>query len=204
MGRIDTISEALETEHGFDLSTGKIVNVDEHKKAKEIVMTPADILNALDDDTGELGVFGDDDDEENLEENTEVVLSTVNIPTVQKEELDQSDIDYNQDESLVKENLKALIEKSMDMADEMIEIVRISETPKAFDSAANFIRAVAELNEKLLDIHDRKDKRKAGKKGQANQPSALPTPVQNNNTQNNTIICKDPAEILKMLNSETN
>ena len=33
------------------------------------------------------------------------------------------------------------------MADELIEIVRISESPKSFDSAANFLRAIAELNE---------------------------------------------------------
>ena len=121
---------------------------------------------------------------------------------VENPPVDMVEKECKKDEALVKENIRELIDKSMDMADELIEIVRISESPKSFDSAANFLRAIAELNEKLLDVHDRKHKRKAAKKKEAGGSATTPgvAPVQN--TQNNTIICKDPADILKMLNSK--
>lgn len=199
MGRIDSISQALETEHGFDLSTGKIVNVEDHHNMTEKTLLPSDVLKQLDEDddgSSELVVYGDpeDDDKDKDEKKNELVVAQIDE--------DEVDEECKKDEALVKENIRELIDKSMDMADELIEIVRISESPKSFDSAANFLRAIAELNEKLLDVHDRKHKRKAAKKKEAGGSATTPgvAPVQN--TQNNTIICKDPADILKMLNSK--
>ena len=54
MGRIDSISQALETEHGFDLSTGKIVNVEDHHNMAEKTLLPSDVLKQLDEDELEL------------------------------------------------------------------------------------------------------------------------------------------------------
>lgn len=196
MGRIDSISQALETEHGFDLSTGKIVNVEDHQNLVEKTLLPADVLKQLDDDDGssELIVYGDPDEDDDKPKNGIIPYQ------IDDDEVDE---ECKKDESLVKENIRALIDKSMDMADDMIEIVRISESAKSFDSAANFLRAIAELNEKLLDVHDRKHKRKAAKKKEAGGSATSSTATSTvQNTQNNTIICKDPADILKMLNSK--
>lgn len=191
MGKIDSISQALETEHGFDLSTGKIVNVVNHHNMSGTDLLPAE----LDEDTqiDEYEEYGEPDD-------LLPVPAATNAVAV-AEPLSAEEIEYKKDEKLVKKNIRELIDKSMDIADEMFEIVRMAESPKAFEPAANFLRMIVELNEKLLDVHERKDKRKGGKAGSAKEalPTANPTV---NNTQNNTIICKDPADILKMLNEK--
>ena len=197
MVRIDSISQALETEHGFDLSTGKIVNVEDHQNLAEKTLLPSDVLKQLDEDdddgSSELIVYGDPDEDDDKPKN--------GIITYQIDD-DEVDEECKKDESLVKENIRSLIDKSMDMADDMIEIVRISESAKSFDSAANFLRAIAELNEKLLDVHDRKHKRKAVKKKEVGSATSSTATSTVQNTQNNTIICKDPADILKMLNGK--
>lgn len=189
MGKIDSISQALETEHGFDLSTGKIVNVVNHHNMSGTDLLPAE----LDEDTqvDEYEEYGEPDD----------LLPVPAATNAVAEPLSAEEIEYKKDEKLVKKNIRELIDKSMDIADEMFEIVRMAESPKAFEPAANFLRMIVELNEKLLDVHERKDKRKGGKAGSAKEalPTANPTV---NNTQNNTIICKDPADILKMLNNK--
>lgn len=178
MGKIDSISRALETEHGIDLSTGKIVNVVEHLEKNE------------------LSVFDSIDEPEDIVDVSpvhEVVQSTGN-------DIDQDEVEYRKDEDRVKRNLRDLIEKGMDIADEMLEIVRISETPKAFDPAANFLKTIAELNEKLLDVHDRSQKRKNG--GNKNTKVNDTTPQNgtvNNIQNNNTVIVKDPAAVLKLI-----
>ena len=151
----------------------------------------------------------------NTNDNTaiSVIPTVVHQPTVykdtSKEEDDETaeDDEYISDLSDVKDNLRELISKSMDMADEMFEIVRISETPKAFESASSFLKTIAELNERLLDVHDRKYKRKKIKNESegilpksevtSGQSKVVPTV---NNTQNNTIVLnKDPSEVLKAL-----
>lgn len=104
--------------------------------------------------------------------------------------VDSKSTEQQEDEDTVKRNLRTLIEKSMDLADEMFEVVRVSDSPKAYEPASAYLKTVAELNEKLLDIYDRDNKNKP----KTNNGSTVNT--QNNN---NTIICKDPSEILKML-----
>ena len=58
--------------------------------------------------------------------------------------------EHIQDETNVKRNLRNLIEKGMDLADDMIETVRISESPKAFEPASIFLKTLVELNESKL------------------------------------------------------
>lgn len=187
MGKIDSISQALETEHGFDLSTGKIVNVVNHHNISESTLLPD---NIDDTEVDEYEEYIDPEDEPRNE------LVPVNEP------LSADEIEFKKDEKKVKENIRELIDKSMDIADEMFEIVRMAESPKAFEPAANFLRMIVELNEKLLDVHDRKDKRKSGGKSAGKDASGSAGTPNVTNTQNNTIICKDPADILKMLNSK--
>lgn len=177
MGKIDSISRALETEHGIDLSTGKIVNVVEHLEKKE------------------LSVFDNIDKEIDKEKEVELINDTKSYEVSTINDNDRDEAEYRKDEDQVKRNLRDLIEKGMDIADEMLEIVRISETPKAFDPAANFLKTIAELNEKLLDVHDRSQKRKGGGKVTKTPDASTVNNIQNNNT----VIVKDPAAVLKLI-----
>lgn len=180
MGKIDSISQALETEHGFDLSTGKIVNVANHHNMNESQLLPAEVVSS------EIEPYEEYGEPEN------------GIIVAEQED----DPEYKKDEENVKKNIRELIDKSMDIADEMFEIVRMSESPKAFEPAANFLRTIVELNEKLLDVHDRKYKRGAKSSGKSKDTNTNNGSPSVTNTQNNTIICKDPADILKMLNGK--
>ena len=160
---IDHISRVLNTETATDLSTGKLVSVNEDGSTQQIkpVVQSRSIQEA----------------NENIENGT----------------LTEKSVEQIKDESEVKNNLRELINKSMDLADDMFEVVRASENPKAFEHASAYLKTVAELNEKLLDVHDRnKPKATTGKKNEG----------ATNNTQNNTFVVKSPQDILKLIKGE--
>ena len=167
MGKIDSISQALQTEHGIDLSTGKYVLVDDHNM-EDPVLLPKEIVEQV---TGEL------------------VNSNPEMQQIQQaDQVEQSSnktVEHIQDEENVKRNIRELIRKGMDLADDMFEIVRVSESPKAFEPASAYLKTLVELNEKLLDIHDRDRKLKV-KSGVKEQNNGTTT----NNTQNNTYVNK--------------
>lgn len=175
MSRIDSISKALEAEHGIDLSSGKIVKVDSYQEENVIEEAQVFPIENINNSTNIIDI--DDDSQENI--------------------VDEESAEYKEDEELVKNNIRELIRKSMDLADDMFEIVRISESAKSFEPASSYLKTIVEMNEKLLDIHERKNKKKGNKDiAKSDTPTV-------NNTQNNTILCKDPAELLKiMLNKE--
>lgn len=106
----------------------------------------------------------------------------------------EDDSEYDADEEYVKGNIKKLIEDGMDLVEDMTEYVRISESPRSFEPAAAYLKTLVELNEKLLDIHDRNKKRKSGGKDKKENATSG-----NNYTQNNIIATATPSEILKMI-----
>lgn len=164
MGKIDSISKALNSEHGIDLSTGKFIKVENHH-----------VMDIKDIETG-----------------TVTKIETV----VEKEEspVDERSEEYIQDEENVKKNIRELIAKGMDLADDMFEIVRVSESAKSFEPASAYLKTLVELNEKLLDIHERRNKIKKGE-----DKSKGSTNVTNNVQQNNVAVTMDPAELLKLM-----
>lgn len=129
MSRIDSISKALETEHAFDMSNGRAINVAE----------ATNTVNEINKIANETTEYKDEDLEE------------------------------------VKANTKRLISMGMDLAEDMCEIVRISESPKAFDSAGAFLKSLAVLNEKLLNMGNNNNK------PTNNQSTPASTNIQQNN-----------------------
>lgn len=112
------------------------------------------------------------------------------------EEVDEveTEIDDYENERYVKKNYKMLIEKSMDAVDELLEVARMTEKPSAYEQASNFLRAVADINEKLMAIDERKEKNRLAINKNKNTSGDII-----NNTQNNILFERDPAEILKLL-----
>lgn len=103
------------------------------------------------------------------------------------------DIREMENERYVKKNYKMLIDKSMDAVDELLEIARMTEKPSAYEQASNFLRAVADINEKLMAIDERKEKNRLVINKNKSSGDII------NNTQNNIVVQKDPADILKLL-----
>lgn len=195
MGRIDSISKALESKHGVDLATGKFIEVNNYHDMC------VDVDELEDDDL----VLNEDINEENInnEDITGVVANVISnvIPQMPIQSINESNIEderseeYNQDEDNVKRNIRELIQKGMDLADDMFEIVRVSESAKSFEPASAYLKTLVELNEKLLDIHDRRNKNKKTVK----EEKGGNVTTTNNVQTNNVAVTMSPAELLKMM-----
>lgn len=195
MGRIDSISKALESKHGVDLATGKFIEVNNYHDMG------VDVDELEDDDL----VLNEDINEENInnEDITDVVANVISnvIPQMPTQSINERNIEderseeYNQDEDNVKRNIRELIQKGMDLADDMFEIVRVSESAKSFEPASAYLKTLVELNEKLLDIHDRRNKNKKNVK----EEKGGNVTTTNNVQTNNVAVTMSPAELLKMM-----
>ena len=191
MGRIDSISKALESKHGVDLATGKFIEVNNYHDMD------------IDDD---INIDDDNDDEtindESIISNVANVISNVIPPmNVSSQNINENAIEderseeYNQDEDNVKRNIRELIQKGMDLADDMFEIVRVFESAKSFEPASAYLKTLVELNEKLLDIHDRRNKNKKS----AKEEKGGNVTTTNNVQTNNVAVTMSPAELLKLM-----
>ena len=192
MGRIDSISKALESKHGVDLATGKFIEVNNY--------------HDMDIDDDDINIDDDNDDEtindESIISNVANVISNVIPPmNVSSQNINENAIEderseeYNQDEDNVKRNIRELIQKGMDLADDMFEIVRVSESAKSFEPASAYLKTLVELNEKLLDIHDRRNKNKKSVK----EEKGGNVTTTNNVQTNNVAVTMSPAELLKLM-----
>ena len=191
MGRIDSISKALESKHGVDLATGKFIEVNNYHG-----MDVDDDIN-IDDDNDDKTI-----NDESIISNVANVISNVIPPmNVSSQNINENTIEderseeYNQDEDNVKRNIRELIQKGMDLADDMFEIVRVSESAKSFEPASAYLKTLVELNEKLLDIHDRRNKNKKTVK----EEKGGNVTTTNNVQTNNVAVTMSPAELLKLM-----
>lgn len=162
--RIDPISEAIGIETAFDLRTGNIIDVN----SNEVVVAKKELYTNND-------------------------FVTEEVDEVETE-IDDDGVREMENERYVKNNYKMLIEKSMDAVDELLEVARMTEKPSAYEQASNFLRAVADINEKLMAIDERKEKNRLSINKNKNKTGDII-----NNTQNNILFERDPAEILKLL-----
>ena len=103
----------------------------------------------------------------------------------------QKDDDYE----YTRETLYDLIEKGREGIEEMIEVARQSEHPRAYEVLATLIKDTANTSEKLMDLH---------RKIQSIDKMMLPAPEKNNNTTNNLFIgsTTELQRMLKDLNKE--
>lgn len=133
MSKKDIISEILDADHTMNYRTGKYEPIIDKSVVAE------DTYQVIDEQYPVVIESEDGDDDI--------------IP------ISQDELDYLEDESIAKDNIKRLIEDGMDLVEDLYENVRASEQPKSFEYAALFMKSLVEMNEALLDIHDRKKKR---------------------------------------------
>jgi hypothetical protein len=96
--------------------------------------------------------------EQNLEEIFDV-NATPKVPVVQKqtsvvEHVDEDKLarDLDVDYAKVRDNYEEIIEKGKDAIDEILQIAKLSQHPRAFEVAATMIKNVTEANEKLITL----------------------------------------------------
>ena len=102
-----------------------------------------------------------------------------------------SDEHKDNDYEYTRETLYDLIEKGREGIEEMIEVARQSEHPRAYEVLAGLIKDTAATSEKLMDLH---------RKIQTLDKMMLPPPEQQNsgNTTNNLFI-GSTTELQRML-----
>ena len=98
---------------------------------------------------------------------------------------EQKDNDYE----YTRETLYDLIEKGREGIEEMIEVARQSEHPRAYEVLAGLIKDTANTSEKLMDLH---------RKIKSLDQMMLPPPTDNTNTTNNLFI-GSTTELQRML-----
>lgn len=179
MSKIDVLSDVFNTSHKKNYATGKFEPVDDVDES------------VIAEDTYSIVATDDIQEDDDITENNELVV---------EEHIDPDDVDYLQDELEVKRNIKSIIDNGMDLMEDLCENVRDSENPKSFEYAAAFMKTLMDVNEKLLDIHDRKQKRKSITKKEsvvgANNISQV-----NNNIH---IYETSPTNILKQIKGKKN
>ena len=106
-----------------------------------------------------------------------------------------SEEDKDNDYEYTRETLYDLIEKGREGIEEMIEVARQSEHPRAYEVLATLIKDTAATSEKLMDLH---------RKIQTLDQMMLPPPEQKGNTTNNLFIgsTTELQRMLKDLNRE--
>jgi hypothetical protein len=86
------------------------------------------------------------------------------LPSVVKQENTELDDDLQTDYETVRNNYEEIIEKGKDAIDDILEIARESEHPRAFEVAATMIKNVTEANEKLILLQKQMRDMKKGQK----------------------------------------
>jgi len=100
-----------------------------------------------------------------------------------------SDSKLDNDIEFARRNYYDILVKGSEAMDEMMEVARATEHPRAFEVLSNMMKTMADVNGNLLDLHKKsKDIRKS------DQPAQLP-----GLTTNNNVFVGSTAELQKML-----
>ena len=119
-------------------------------------------------------------------------MNTVQIVTLlihMRFHIHMSDEQKDNDYEYTRETLYDLIEKGREGIEEMIEVARQSEHPRAYEVLAGLIKDTANTSEKLMDLH---------RKIKSLDQMMLPPPTDNTNTTNNLFI-GSTTELQRML-----
>ena len=82
----------------------------------------------------------------------EIVKAERLVPTISVDDSGDSEIDFQ----YVRENLYNLIERGQDGLEEMLEIAKSSEHPRAMEVFGQLIGKLTETNKELLNLHKKK------------------------------------------------
>jgi hypothetical protein len=97
--------------------------------------------------------------------------------------------DKERDYQLVRGELQSLIIKGQSLIDGVMDVAEQSQHPRAYEVAINSVKNVAEIAEKLMDLHKK-----------MNEITTEETKIaQTNNVQNNVFIAGTTDEIMRML-----
>lgn len=103
--------------------------------------------------------------------NIEPLEQNVSTQIVETEDIKDDD-EIEADYKLARKNIRNLINKGDIAIDELIDVAKESEHPRAYEVVANLIKTMADLNKDLMDIQ-KKRKDLSGKKIENNPDSPI-------------------------------
>ena len=125
-----------------------------------------------------------------VDENNKEILNTSEIlpATINGEG------DKNTDFQYARENMYHIIERGRDAMDELLEIAKAEESPRAFEVFGQLLKNMTESQEKLMELHQKKQKLESDGDRQE------VTRAQN---VTNALFVGSTAELLKLVKKET-
>ena len=115
----------------------------------------------------------------------EIVQKNDDKPLVKVINTDQQD--YEKDYTVVRKNLKELIDIGEEAIDGILNVAKNGDSPRAYEVAGQIIKTVSEMNKDLIDLH---------KKVKEISKTELVT----NNTTNNSIYVGSTSELQDLVN----
>jgi len=86
---------------------------------------------------------------------TEIIKKDGTVLPAKSKKMEEN-IDFDYDRS--RDNLHGLLVQGQDALMNALEIAKQSEHPRAFEVVGNLIKQLADVNEQLLNLHDKKQK----------------------------------------------
>lgn len=95
------------------------------------------------------------------------------------------------DFDLARDTLRNLVMKNEGVLDDLIDLARNSESPRAFEVVGQLVKTQSDIAKGLLDLH----KQKKEIEGEASQSNNI-------KTQNNIVFAGSTADLMKMISAE--
>ena len=115
-------------------------------------------------------------------------VQVLNVPVANNNDNENNDFQY------ARENLYHIIERGRDAMDELLEIAKAEESPRAFEVFGQLLKNMTDSQEKLMELHQKKQKlENVGDRQEV-------TKAQN---VTNALFVGSTAELLKLVKKET-
>ena len=115
-------------------------------------------------------------------------VQVLNAPVTNNDDNENNDFQY------ARENLYHIIERGRDAMDELLEIAKAEESPRAFEVFGQLLKNMTDSQEKLMELHQKKQKLKNDGERQE------VTKAQN---VTNALFVGSTADLLKLVKKET-
>ena len=79
-------------------------------------------------------------------------VQVLNVPVTNNDDNENNDFKY------ARENLYHIIERGRDAMDELLEIAKSEESPRAFEVFGQLLKNMTDSQEKLMELHQKKQK----------------------------------------------
>ena len=122
------------------------------------------------------------------EETPKNEVQVLNVPVTNNDDNENNDFKY------ARENLYHIIERGRDAMDELLEIAKAEESPRAFEVFGQLLKNMTDSQEKLMELHQKKQKLKNDGERQE------VTKAQN---VTNALFVGSTADLLKLVKKET-